>query len=312
MKECVQTQEDVFRLNGLGRAWNGASVYINYPKVHRTAVPYRGRMMSGSIEPDWRGTKQIHYADDVHRIQVVSLFRAEDVLPVAIVEGQYVGQCRTGAGAGVAAKYLARKGASVVGVLGTGETARFSLLAIRAVEWPVSKVYVYSRATSNRAAYASLLRERTGYAIEPLDDPEAVVRRADILVTATTSDRPVVKAEWVKPGTLVTALGQAEEIDPQLFLRARNIADEIPVALEEGHLHACIKTGAVMAGAAHASIGEVVAGKQEGRTSDDQIVIFDSSGLCIQDMAAAIHVYQKAGAQGLGTWAELEHDTPLW
>src|SRR5690348_2426108 len=293
MYECIQTQEHVFELNGLGKAWNGPSAWINYPNPHPTTVPYRGRMMAGGIEPDWRGTKQIHYAIGVIRSQIICLFGAKDVLPLGIVEAQYVGQCRTGAGAGVAAKHLARKNARVIGVVGTGETARFSLLALHAIAWPVSTVYVYSRSKENRDRYAASMNRETGFAIEPVDDIETAVRRAEILITGTSSREPVVKADWVRPGTLVNAMGQAEEIDPQLFLRARVIADEAAVALEDGHLHACVKTGQVTPAVVHASLGEVVAAKKSGRASDDEIVLFDSSGLCIQDMAAAIHIVQK-------------------
>lgn len=311
MKDSVAVQEEVFAQNGQGKAWMGPSVYTNYPDPRPTTYPYLGRLMAGGIEPDWRGTKQISYSD-THRIQVVSLFRAHDVLPVAMVEAQFLGQSRTGAGAGVAAKHMARKDARTVGVVGTGETARFSLLALHAIGWPVDKVYVYSRSPENRAAFARLLGERTGFTIEPLDSAETVTRRAEILITGTASHSPVVQADWVQPGTLVLAMGQAEEVDPQLFLRARNVADEIHTALEEGHIYAGIQAGALTPDVAHANLGEVVAGLKPGRTRDDEIIIFDSSGLCIQDMAAAIHVWKRAQELGMGTWADFAHDDPLW
>jgi alanine dehydrogenase len=250
--------------------------------------------------------------DDRNRMQLLALFKAETLLPVAVMEANYLGHVRTGAGAAIATKYLARQDARVIGVLGAGATARFALLAHHAMGWPVERVYMYSRSPANREAYVREMGEQTGFEIEALDNPEDVVRRAEILITGTASSKPALEADWVQPGTHVNAMGQRQEIDPQLFLRARNIADEIPIATSDGKLSVAIGLGVITAEHAHAGLGQVVAGIRPGRESDDQITLFDSSGLTVQDIAAGVHVLERARERGIGAAIEFNHDDALW
>lgn len=315
MDDCVPIQEDVFRQNGEGTAWNGENAWI-HPDASVMTYPGTGKMMSGAIEPDWWGMKLLGTRegdpDARNRMQVLNLFRAETLLPVAIMEANYLGHIRTGAGAAIATKYLARKDARVLGVLGTGATARFGLIAHRSLGWPVEKVYVFSRSEERRSLYAKELGELTGFDIEPLDDAEQVVRKAEILISGTASSKPVVEADWVSPGTHINAMGQRQEISSTLFARSRNIGDEVAIAIADGKMSVAIAEGAISAADAHASLGEVVAGKKQGRLSDDDITILDSSGLTIQDIAAGVHVWEQATAKGIGSRVELHHDDPLW
>jgi alanine dehydrogenase len=315
MEDCIGIQEEVFRQNGEGRAWNGPNAWV-FANPAVMTYPGTGKMMCGGIEPDWWGMKLLGTReggpDDRNRMQLLALFRAETLLPVAVMEANYLGHVRTGAGAAIASRYLARKDARTIGVLGAGATARFALLAHHAMGWPVERVYVYSRSPRNREAYVREMGEQTGYAIEALDDAEDVTRRAEILITGTGSPAPAFQAGWVQPGTHVNAMGQRQEVDPQLFLRARNIADEVPIATTDGKLSVAIGLGVITAEAAHAGLGEVVAGKQPGRESEDQITLFDSSGLTVQDIAAGVHVWKLATERGIGSAMEFNHDDALW
>lgn len=315
MADCIPIQEEVFRQNGEGTAWNGPNAWV-FANPEVMTHPGTGKMMCGGVEPDWWGMKLLGTRDggpdDRNRMQLLALFKAETLLPVAVMEANYLGHVRTGAGAAIATKYLARKDARTVGVLGAGATARFALLAHHAMGWPVEQVYVYSRSPENRRAYVEEMGTQTGYAIEALDGPEEVVRRAEILITGTGSTKPALEAGWVQPGTHVNAMGQRQEIDPQLFLRARNVADEIPIATADGKLSVAIGLGVITPEAAHAGLGEVVAGKKPGRGSDEEITLFDSSGLTVQDIATGVHVWRRAREQGLGSAMEFNHDDALW
>ncbi|MFB3060116.1 MAG: ornithine cyclodeaminase family protein, partial [Candidatus Binatia bacterium] len=154
--------------------------------------------------------------------------------------------------------------------------------------------------------------DRTGYSVEPLDNPEAVVQQADILITATATQTPVMKAEWVQPGTHINAMGQKYEIDPQLYARVKNIGDEAVTAIHDGKLSVGIKAGVITDEAMYASLGEVVVGSKPGRISDSEITLFDSSGLCVQDLASGLHVWKLAQEKGMGRSVEFYHDEPLW
>ena len=315
MDDCVGIQEHVFAENGHGRAWNGENTWIHpqdYPMTH----PGTGKMMCGGIEPDWWGMKLLGTRDGDpdgrNRMQVLLLFRAETLLPVAVIEANYLGHIRTGAGAAIATKYLARKDARKVGVLGTGATARFALLAHKSLGWPVESVQVYSRSEARRAAYVEEIGAQTGYAIEALDDPEAVVRGAEILITGTASTTPAFDVDWVQPGTHINAMGQRQETPGELFKRARNIGDEAAIATADGKMSVAIANGDITAADAHGGLGEVVAGVVPGRTSEDEITVFDSSGLTVQDIATGVHVWKLAQERGLGTPVELHHDDALW
>lgn len=315
MDECIPVQHEVFRQNGDGQAWNGENAWI-HPDDSAVAFPLTGKLMSGGIEPSWRGMKLLSSRkgdpDTRSRMQILALFRAEDLLPVAMVESNYLGHVRTGAGAAIASQYLARRESSVIGVLGSGATARFALWAHAAAGWKPRLVHVFSRSKERRDAYVSKMAELTGYNIQALEDPEDVVKQADILITGTGSTSPAFDADWVKPGTHVNAMGQRDEVDPKLFLRGYNVGDERSIAIADGKLSVAIAAGVISEADAHAGLGEVVAGHKPGRDSADQVTIFDSSGLTIQDIAAAVHVYEKAEKQGLGAVAEFHHDDPLW
>jgi alanine dehydrogenase len=315
MADCIPLQEEVFRQNGLGEAWNGPNAWV-FADPDVMTHPGTGKMMCGGIEPEWWGMKLLGTReggpDDRNRMQLLALFRAETLLPVAIMEANYLGHVRTGAGAAIATKHLARPEARTIGVLGAGATARFALLAHAAMGWEVDRVLIYSRSPENRAAYAKEMHEQTGYDIEVMDDPEPVVRAAEILITGTGSPAAALQADWVQPGTHVNAMGQRQEIDVELFKRARNIADEVPIATSDGKLSVGIAAGAITMDDAHAGLGEVVAGVKPGRESDDQITLFDSSGLAVQDIATGVHVWRLAQERGVGASVEFHHDDPLW
>lgn len=315
MEDCVRIQEEVFRQNGEGTAWNGDNAWIN-PNARVMTYPGTGKMMSGGIEPDWWGMKLLGTRegdpDARGRMQVLALFKAETLLPLALMEANYLGHMRTGAGAAVATRHLAREDSRVIGVLGTGATARFGLWAHAAMGWPVDKVAVFSRSSERRQAYVTDMTALTGYEIEAFAHPEPVVAAADILITGTGSHEPAFQADWVRPGTHINAMGQRQEIPSVLFTRSRNIGDEIPIAIADGKMSVAIDEGVITADDAHASLGEVVAGKKPGRTSEDDITVLDSSGLTIQDIAVGVHAWELALKKGLGDSTELYHDDPLW
>jgi alanine dehydrogenase len=222
----------------------------------------------------------------------------------ALIEGDRLGQIRTGAASGVASKYLARPGSEVLGMIGTGWQARSQVEAICAAV-PLKQVRVFGRDADRRQAFAEAMQQITGVETVAAESAEAAVREADIVATMTSSATPVLEGAWLRPGTLVNAAGSnatnRQEIDVEAVRRADLIfVDQLEGAkIESGDLTAAIEAG-VTSWDKVAEFGGVVTGATPGRTSDEQIILFESQGLAVQDMAAAAHIYEQARAQGLG------------
>jgi alanine dehydrogenase len=229
---------------------------------------------------------------------VVTLFRSDAPELAAIIEADKLGQLRTGAASGVAAKYLAREGASTLGVFGCGWHARGQVAALRAAVPSLERVIAYSRSGAKLREFCSEMEA------EPADEPREVGGQ-EIVVTATNSRDPVLRGEWLREGALVCAIGanvpQARELDNVVLERAVFVCcDSIEQAkLESGDLIDPIAGGVLDWLEVH-ELQEVVAGEISGRSSPDDIVLFKSNGLAAWDVAAGTLALEKARAAGRG------------
>jgi len=228
---------------------------------------------------------------------------------VAIMDAGYLTAVRTGAASGVATKYLARQDAEVCTVFGAGVQARKQLEAMQLVR-PLAKVYVLDLVEEARDRFAAELGGELGIDIEPTANAEEAVRAADLIVTASSSHEPVFAGEWLKAGTHINNIGShspdARELDTATVKRAKFVADLKEANLAEaGDILIPIAEGAVGEDHIHASLGEIVIGQKPGRQDDEEITVFKSCGLAIQDVGTAHSVYQVAKAQGIGTEVEL-------
>jgi alanine dehydrogenase len=236
---------------------------------------------------------------------LVYVFNAERGNLEAIVEANLLGMTRTGAAGGVAAKWLAREDAKVVGIFGAGWQAQGQLEALAHVR-RLERVKVFSRTAEKLAKFCARMRERLSLDVVPAASPEDAVHGSDIVVTITTSATPVFDGEWLAPGTHVNAAGSnsllRQEIDETVVRRAQPVVvDSRPSALKEaGDLLPALEKGRLHAGAL-TEIGEVIAGIRPGRTSREQITLFESQGMAIQDLVIAAELMRRARAQGAGT-----------
>jgi alanine dehydrogenase len=197
---------------------------------------------------------------------------------------------RTGAASAISVKYLARSDARVLGLLGCGYQAGWQLRAISRVQ-KLSRVLVYDVDRLRMERFAEEMGRETGIPIKTVGNAEEAASDSDIIVTATTSRTPVLLNGWVKPGTHIVAIGaytpEMAELEPQLVARSKIVVDSREAALNEaGDLIQPIKMGLLSPTSIHAELGEIVAGIKEGRTSEDEITLFKSVGLAIQDAAA--------------------------
>jgi ornithine cyclodeaminase len=213
----------------------------------------------------------------------------------ALVSTSYLNGLRTAAADGIAVRHLARPDARVLALVGAGHQAWFEYLAVRAVR-PIEHVLVASRNTDRAEAFATRITTETGVRASARS-VEAAVRPADIVVTATAARNALVKAEWVRPGTHISAMGAdargKQELDPALVGACALFADVVAQSLAIGELQTAAALGLVDAGRV-TPIGAVIAGRAAGRTSDEQTTLFDSSGVAVQDLAVASLVLERA------------------
>ena len=235
---------------------------------------------------------------------LVHLFDAASGQLKAIIEADYLGMIRTGAASGVAAKWLAKPGSKIAGVFGAGWQAEGHVRAICAA-LPLECVKVFSRKTERLQAFCERLSGITGVAVVPAESAEATVRGSDLIGTVTTAAQPLFDAAWLEPGMHINAAGSNALIRQELSEAAVRrcdllTVDAVPTALAEaGDLLPLLEKGRL-----HSrqllELGEIIVGRHAGRASSEQITLFESQGMAIQDLAVALRVLAAAEASGMG------------
>ena len=222
-----------------------------------------------------------------------------------VMNGSGLTDMRTGAAGGIAAKYLARKDASVVGIIGSGHQAWTQMLAYKEVFGSrIQHVKVYSVHPAHAQAFAKRVHDELGYDSKTYATPKEAAD-ADLVATVTPAREPILKKEWVKPGTHINAIGAdapgKQELETPLTLSARVFVDSYEQAAHSGEINVPWSKGLLTKEKLAGTIGEIIAGMNHGRANDNEITIFDSTGLSIQDMAVAHNVYTKALKENVGT-----------
>lgn len=236
---------------------------------------------------------------------LVHLFDAASGRLRAVIESDYLGMIRTGATSGLAARWLARPDTRVAGVFGAGWQAEGHVRAICAA-LPLEQVKVFSRKAEKLQAFCQRLSEMTGIAVVPAASAEETVRGSDLVGTVTTAAQPLFDAEWLEEGTHINAAGSnaliRQELSEAVLKRCGLIAvDSVATALAEaGDLLPLLEKGRLHP-RQMVELGEVIIGRHAGRSNNEQITVFESQGMAIQDLAVALRVLQAAEAQGLGT-----------
>jgi ornithine cyclodeaminase/alanine dehydrogenase-like protein (mu-crystallin family) len=234
---------------------------------------------------------------------------AEGGETVAVMEGAYLTALRTGAASGAATDLLAREDARTATVFGAGVQGRTQLEAVCAVR-AIQKVWIYDPGLEKAAAYADEMSERLGLSVEVAASPGEAVRQADVICTATTSADPIFDDADVQPGTHINGVGahapHAREIPAKTIQRAKVVIDQREACLSEaGDLLIPLEQGLITTDHIYAELGEIAAGAKAGRTQEEEITLFKSVGVAVQDVAAAGAVLEAARRLGLGTEVEL-------
>jgi ornithine cyclodeaminase/alanine dehydrogenase-like protein (mu-crystallin family) len=292
MPTALAAVEEVIRLHGQGRA-------VNHPRqrVRRNGVLLH---WMGAAVPEWGLTGFKVYTP---QSALFFLYGVNGEL-LMVAEAARLGQIRTGAASGVATKFMARKDASVVGMIGAGFQAETQLLALCQVR-PIQKIFVFSRTAERRETFARRMSEQLGIPVLAVASADAAVKDADIVVTVTTSKEPVLLGAWLKAGMHINAVGSnalvRRELDTEAVRRCHRLVvdDRVQAQMECGDLLMAAERGDI-AWDRLVELGEVVAGKVAGRERDEEITLFESQGIALWDLAVGKVVYERAKERGIG------------
>ncbi len=301
---CV---EQAYRMHGEGR------FYMD-PKGHIVLDKYPGEweaMPSYIEEPEAAACKWVSIRErnrekyDLPTVFSILIYtHPETGFPLAICDGSYHTVMRTGSAAAVSAKWLARKDSKKLAIVGAGHMAEGVLATCNEV-FPWEEVRVWSRSQNTLDGFVRAQQPKySTFSIRAWTNLEAVVRGADVVVTVTPARGPIVMNDWIGPGTHIAALGADkggdQELDPKILQRARIFVDDIRQCRTDGEINVPLSQGLIKEQDIIGEIGAVITGKKIGRTSDQDITIFDSTGIALQDSATIPLEYERAVAAGVG------------
>ncbi|WP_430441588.1 ectoine utilization protein EutC [Shinella sp.] len=230
------------------------------------------------------------------------------LVQAVLLDNGYLTDVRTAAAGAVAAKHLSREDASVAAILGAGMQAKLQLEALSLVR-PIREARIWAREVEKAEAVAAELAKKLGFPVRADASGRAAVDGADVVITTTPSETPILKADWLQPGQHVTAMGSdaehKNEIEPAIVTGAGlYVGDSLKQTRRLGELHHAIEAGLVTEGALFTELGEIIAGRKPGRSGPEQITVADLTGTGIQDTAIATLAAARAAAAGAGATFE--------
>jgi len=306
LRDYIDSVENVFRMQGQGK--------IPVPGILGVKATGGGLHVKAGLLPGDRNylvaKLNANFPDNnahfgLPTIQgVIVVFDAQNGVPLAILDSIDITLKRTAAASAVAAKYLARKDSTVATICGCGEQGRAQARAILLV-LPLTKIYAFDANECAAINFQNELSPELKLDIEPVSDLAQAIQKSDICITCTTANEFFVRKEDVGPGTFIAAVGadneHKQEIDPALIASTKVVADSLEQSCAIGDVHHAIAEGLMREEDVYAELCEIVAGKKIGLVADDEIIIFDSTGVAIEDAVAAAAVYERALLRNIGT-----------
>ncbi len=305
LDECIAAVEDAFRMHGEGLAMPPGVLSIHVPQggFHIKAG------MLHLVRQYFAAKVNANFPDNGARfglptIQgVIVLCDAEKGSPLAVMDSREITALRTAAATAVAAKYLARPESHVLTICGCGEQGGVQPKALARV-CSLEHVFAFDNKPGQAERLAQELTDALKISVTPVRDLAQAVRQSDVCITCTPSRQPLLSADDIQPGTFIAAVGAdspvKQELHPALMAKSKIVTDITEQSAVMGDLHHALEAGTVTLANVHAQLGEVVAGKKIGRESPDEIIVFDSTGMALQDVAAAVLLYEKARQAGAG------------
>jgi alanine dehydrogenase len=311
MKEVIAAVEEAYRAFNSGQVIQPPYVGIDLPS-HRGEIDFKTGYNQGneviSMKASSGGFKNNPEEYGVpNGMGTVLLFDGRSGALICAMDGSLLTGLRTGACGAVSVKALARKNARRITSIGTGNQARMQIRAIREV-MKIEEIHAWDHHAQTLARFKADIESEFDIPVVMASSKQAAVEQADILVTTTRGKGSLVEAAWVKPGTHVVAIGTdqrgKQEFDPEVFRGAKVVVDSTLQCVEKGETQHPIARNIMTAGDIHAEIGEILLGRKPGRESDEEITLFDSTGMAIQDNTTAARIYRNAVEGGVGAFFE--------
>ena len=309
LDECIVAVENAFRLHGEGQlqapqvlSWHTEDGGFH---IKAALLPLSRNYFAAKLNGNFFRNRERF---DLPNIQgVVLLCDAENGYPYAVMDSIEITILRTGAATAVAAKHLARRDSRVATICGCGNQGEVQIRALTRV-LHLQHVLAFDAVEDRARGFAERLSSELNLEVRAIDDLASAIGGSDVCVTCTPSKTPFVKSEHLPKGIFLAAVGsdspEKQELDPDILASHTVVTDILEQCAEIGELHHALARGLIHRERVHAQLGEVVSGVKPGRTSRDEIIVFDSTGTALQDVAAAALVYERALRDGRGTWLD--------
>ena len=305
IEECIAAVEQVFKLHGEGKTQPPGILGVH---AHDGGFHIKAGLLD--LERSFFAAKiNANFPHNANRfglplIQgVIFLADAQNGYRLALMDSMEITILRTGAATAVAAKYLAREDSKSILICGCGNQGRVSLQALSKI-FSLEHAFAYDVDHTQAQRFADELSGQLKIPIETTSDLREAMKRSDICITCTPSTQFFLKQDYVQPGTFIAAVGAdsetKQELDPTLLAQNKTVADIVEQCASIGELHHAIASDLMTKQQVHAELGDVVSGTKPGRTSPDEIIVFDSTGMALQDVIAAATVFTKAVDNGVG------------
>jgi alanine dehydrogenase len=303
LADCIEAVERAFRLYGEGKTHAPVMTGIHSSDggfhIKAGVLPLGQSYFAAKINANFPENRQRWSLPTIQG--VIVLCDARNGRPLAILDSIEITALRTAAATAVAAKYLARRESKIATICGCGDQGTVQLQALVQV-LKLQKAFVYDIDEGKASELARECSAKLGIPVQATKDLNRATEESDICVTCTSSRQGFLNRQHIRPGTFIAAVGadhpEKQELMPELMASGKIVVDILEQCASSGDLHHAIRSGAVSRSDVHAELGEVVAGKKPGRTSQEEIIIFDSTGMALQDVAAAALVYEKAEQAG--------------
>jgi alanine dehydrogenase len=311
IEETIETVEEAFRSKGLGKTQMPPKTYLTFDKYEgdvRVMPSYLETLNSAGVK-----VVNVHPHNPIIYgmptvMAIIILVDPRNGAVTSIMDGTYITGMRTGAAGAVAAKYLARNNSKILGLVGAGVQSRMQLLATSKV-LKLEEVRVWSLPESTISTFINEEKKLYDFEFRPCQNCEECVSEADVIATVTPSTKPIVNSAWISPGTHINAIGAdapgKEELDPEILLKSKVVVDDMTQAIHSGEINVPITKGILRERDIYGELSDIIIGKRDGRTSEKEVTVFDSTGLSLLDVSTATLVYKKAKENNIGTWMKL-------
>ena len=311
LPECIETMQQAFTMQALGHIFPPALMHVDADggEFHIKGGGLRMDRSYFALKANGGFFKNHEKFDLPNILGLILLCDGSNGRPLAVMDSIDITILRTGATAALAAKYLARPDSSTLTICGCGNQGRIQLLAMLQVLPGIRQVYAWDANADTARDFANRMASELPGTVEVVEDVGIAARDSDVIVTCTPARSFYLHREDIRPGTFIAAVGAdspgKQELEPALVASSKLVVDVLEQCARIGELQHALAANLMTLDQVHGELGRVVTGQIPGRQTDEETILFDTTGSAIQDTAAAVLVYEKALSLGAGLWLNL-------